>query len=89
MTASDGIDHLRDQNGEHEVDLVVELGFNQIIAIEIKAHSAATIQAAKHLRWLRDQLDNRFIAGLVLHIGPRIYPLDARITAAPICTISG
>jgi predicted AAA+ superfamily ATPase len=81
--------HLRDQNGEHEVDLVVELGFNQIIAIEIKAHSAPTTQAAKHLRWLRDQLGDRFIAGLVLHTGPHIYPLDAQITAAPICTIWG
>jgi hypothetical protein len=65
------------------------LGFNQIIAIEIKAHSASTIRAAKHLRWLRDQLGDRFIAGLVLHTGPHIYPLDAQITAAPICTIWG
>lgn len=81
--------HLRDQNGEHEVDLVVELGFNRVIAIEIKAHSAPTVQAAKHLRWLRDQLGDRFIAGLVLHTGPHIYPLDNQITAAPICTIWG
>ena len=81
--------HLRDQNGEHEVDLVVELGFNQIIAIEVKAHSAPTIQAAKHLRWLRDQLGDHFLAGLVLHTGPHIYPLDRKITAAPICTIWG
>lgn len=81
--------HLRDQNGDHEVDLVVELGFNHIIAIEIKAHSAPTAQAAKHLRWLRDQLGDRFIAGLVLHTGPHLYELDAQITAAPICTIWG
>jgi uncharacterized protein len=81
--------HLRDQNGEREVDLVVELGFNRIIAIEIKAHSAPTIQAAKHLRWLRDQLGEHFIAGLVLHTGPHIYPLDNLITAVPICTIWG
>jgi hypothetical protein len=31
--------HLRDRNGEHEIDLVVELGHNRIVAIEVKAHS--------------------------------------------------
>lgn len=81
--------HLRDQNGEREVDLIIELGFNRIIAIEIKAHSSPTAKAAKHLRWLREQFGERFLAGLVLHTGPHIYPLDERITAAPICTIWG
>jgi uncharacterized protein len=38
---------------------------------------------------LREQFGERFLAGLVLHTGPHIYPLDEQITAAPICTIWG
>jgi predicted AAA+ superfamily ATPase len=81
--------HLRDRNGDHEIDLVVELGHNRIVAIEVKAHSAPDARAAKHLRWLRDQLGDGFLAGVVLHTGPFTYELDDRIIAAPICTIWG
>jgi uncharacterized protein len=81
--------HLRDRNGEHEIDLVVELGHNRIVAIEVKAHSAPDGRAAKHLRWLRDELGDGFLAGVVLHTGPFTYELDERIIAAPICTIWG
>lgn len=81
--------HLRDRNGEHEIDLIVELGHNRIVAIEVKAHSAPDDRAAKHLRWLRDELGDSFIAGVVLHTGPFTYQLDDRIVAAPICTIWG
>jgi predicted AAA+ superfamily ATPase len=79
--------HLRDRNGEHEIDIVVELGHNRVVAIEVKAHSAPDGRAAKHLRWLRDKLGDGFLAGVVLHTGPFTYQLDDRIVAAPICTI--
>jgi predicted AAA+ superfamily ATPase len=81
--------HLRDRNGEHEIDLVVELGHNRVVAFEVKAHSAPDGRATTHLRWLRDQLGDGFLAGVVLHTGPFIYELDDRIVAAPICTIWG
>ena len=29
----------------------------------------------------------RFLAGVVLHTGPRVYELEERILAAPICTL--
>ncbi len=38
-------------------------------------------------RWLRDELADRFVAGVVLHTGPRLFHLDDRIVAAPICTL--
>lgn len=79
--------HLRDQNGDHEVDVLVELGLNRVIAIEIKAHSAPTAKSARHLAWLRDRLGDRFVAGVVLHTGPHSYPLGEAITAVPICAL--
>ncbi|MGH3942732.1 MAG: hypothetical protein ACRDTG_29745 [Pseudonocardiaceae bacterium] len=41
----------------------------------------------RQLIWLRDQLGDRLICGLVLHAGPYGYPLDDRIHAAPICSL--
>ena len=79
--------HLRDKNGRHEVDLVIEFGGERIAGIEIKAAAAPNRSDAKHLEWLRDELGERFIAGVVLHTGPRVFELADRIIAAPISTI--
>jgi predicted AAA+ superfamily ATPase len=79
--------HLRTEQGRHEVDVVVELGGERVIGIEIKAKAAPTAGDAKHLNWLRDELGDRFVAGVVLHSGPRLFELGDRIVAAPISTI--
>ncbi|HJS96509.1 MAG TPA: hypothetical protein VJ741_19735 [Solirubrobacteraceae bacterium] len=44
---------------------------------------------AKHLRWLRGELSDHFVAGIVLHTGPRQYELSDGIIAAPISTLWG
>ncbi|MGH3721793.1 MAG: ATP-binding protein [Pseudonocardiaceae bacterium] len=79
--------HLRDRNGEHEIDLIAELDAHRLVAIEVKATAAPRIDSARHLIWLRDQLGERFVAGVVLHTGPRIFLLDDRIIAAPVAAI--
>lgn len=79
--------HLRQEQGRHEVDLIVELGAGRVLGLEVKADAAPTADAAKHLAWLRDELGDRFVAGVVLHTGPRAYALGERIVAAPICTL--
>jgi hypothetical protein len=40
---------------------------------------------ARHLRWLRDSLGDRFVGGAVLHTGPAVFRLDHQILAVPIC----
>ncbi len=79
--------HLRQEQGRHEVDIVAELGARQIVAMEVKATSAPGSGDARHLSWLRDQLGDRFTAGVVFHTGPRPFHLADRIIAAPICTL--
>jgi hypothetical protein len=79
--------HLREKNGRREVDLLIELGAHGVVGIEVKATSAPRRDDAKHLIWLRDELQERFIAGAVMHTGPRSYLLDERIHALPIATI--
>jgi predicted AAA+ superfamily ATPase len=79
--------HLRDQDGRHEVDLLVEYGGGNVLGIEVKATAAPKTEDARHLMWLRDQLGDRFLGGLVLNTGPRPFPLSDRIVAAPIACL--
>ena len=60
-----------------------------MIGIEVKASAAPGASSASHLSWLRDELGDRFVAGVVLHTGKRVYRLDNEIIAAPICTLWG
>jgi predicted AAA+ superfamily ATPase len=79
--------HLRTEQGRHEVDLLAEIGAGHVIGIEVKATSAPKAASAEHLAWLRDELGARFLAGVVLHTGPRTFDLGERIVAAPISTL--
>jgi hypothetical protein len=79
--------HLRDQDGRHEVDLIVEYPDGRVVALEVKAGVSASRADARHLIWLRDRLGERFICGVVLHTGPHTHRLDDRIGAAPIAAL--
>lgn len=79
--------HLRREQGRREVDLLGELRAQRVVGIEVKADSGPGRDAGRHLAWLRDEIGERFTAGVVLHTGGRVYPLGERIVAAPICTL--
>ncbi|MHB1538229.1 MAG: ATP-binding protein [Solirubrobacteraceae bacterium] len=79
--------HLRTEGGRHEVDLLAERAGRQLVAIEVKASASPGREHARHLAWLRDELGERFLAGVVLHTGPGLYRLGERILAAPIATL--
>ncbi|MEV5708554.1 DUF4143 domain-containing protein [Actinoallomurus sp. NPDC052274] len=79
--------HLRQEGGRREIDILVELAGHRVIGIEVKASTGPNRDSGRHLAWLRDELGDRFIRGLVLHTGRQVYDLGDRITAAPICTI--
>lgn len=81
--------HLREKNGRREIDLLSELDDNRIVAVEVKAAAAPTRGDARHLAWLREHLDERFVAGAILHTGPRPFALEERIYALPIASIWG
>jgi predicted AAA+ superfamily ATPase len=79
--------HLRTKAGRQEVDVVAELGGGRVIAVEIKASAAPSANDARHLAWLRERLGERFVAGFVLHTGPRLFTLGERVIAAPISVL--
>lgn len=79
--------HLRTEKGRHEVDLLAELGGGRVIGIEVKATAAPRVGDAKHLAWLRDQLEDRFLAGIVFHTGSAHIELGPKIQAVPIAAL--
>jgi predicted AAA+ superfamily ATPase len=81
--------HLRQQQGRIEVDVVAELAGGGIVGIEVKATAAPGPPDARHLATLRDAESDRFVAGVVLHSGPRAFRLGDRIWAAPISSLWG
>ena len=81
--------HVRQQQGRLEVDLLAELAGGRLVAIEVKADAAPSPDAARHLATLRDRYPETFVAGVVLHTGPRTYRLGDRIVAAPISSLWG
>jgi predicted AAA+ superfamily ATPase len=92
LTISDSLPrlyHLRQEQGRHEVDLLAELGAQRVVAFEVKATAAPGLDDARHLEWLRDRLDARFVAGVVFHTGPGMFQLADRIMAVPICALWG
>jgi uncharacterized protein len=83
------LSHLRHENGTREIDLVVEGHGGMIIAIEIKSTASPDADDAKHLAWFRDQIGDRFAAGIVFHTGPYKFNLSDRIDALPISCLWG
>ncbi len=79
--------HLRTEAGRHEVDIVIDLGAGRLIAAEVKATSAPTTKDARHLAWLREELGESFVRGIVFHTGRQPFELDTRIWALPIATL--
>jgi predicted AAA+ superfamily ATPase len=84
---SNRVRRLRQEKGQHEVDLLVEYGAGRVFAFEVKTSSAPRREDARHLTWLRDELGDRFVGGAVLHTGPRAFMMDDRIVAAPLSSL--
>lgn len=81
--------HLRQQDGRHEVDVVLEAADGRVAGIEIKATASPAGNDARHLAWLRDELGDRFIGGIVLHTGRNAFALGDRLGAVPIAALWG
>lgn len=87
LTPSPRLHHVRTAQGRHEIDLVIEIGAGQLVAIEIKASSAPKRDDARHLHWLREELGSQVIASILLHTGPYSFELEDGIHACPISAL--
>lgn len=80
--------HFRERSGK-EVDMVLENAAGQIVGIEVKASSSVTKSDFKHLRFLHDQLGERFVRGVVLYTGEESISFGERLEAVPLGFLNG
>lgn len=78
----------RERDGR-EIDFVIEGPGGAVVGIEVKSSASPGADAAKHLRWLRDKLGDRFVAGVVLHLGTRASSFGDGVYALPTSALWG
>jgi hypothetical protein len=80
--------HLRDRDGR-EVDFLLEGPGGAVVGIEVKASASPGADAARHLRWLKGQLGEKFAVGIILHLGTRSTSFGDGIYAVPLSALWG
>jgi uncharacterized protein len=65
------------------VDLVIERDDGLIVGVEVKAGSRVLDKDLTELRILKSELGEAFVAGAVLHTGPRAYTAEDRVHVLP------
>jgi predicted AAA+ superfamily ATPase len=77
------VGHLRTHRGDHEVDLIVERDDGRVIAIEVKLSTAPDGDAARHLRWLSEQIGDELLDAIIITTGPEAYRRADGIAVVP------
>jgi predicted AAA+ superfamily ATPase len=87
------ISHYRTKDGG-KVSLILEDNFGRVVGIEIKAKDTINTSLNpkersdfRHLRALRERLQDRFIRGIVLYTGTDAYSYDDRMCSLPISSL--
>lgn len=78
------VSHLRTRNGDHEIDLIVEVEGLRVLAIEVKLAGAVDDSDVTHLRWLSQQLGDRVVDSVVLTTGPFAYRRRDGVAVIPL-----
>ena len=79
--------HLREQDGRHEIDLIVEGGDGNILAIEVKLSGKVDDGDVKHLNWLQKTIGNRFRDGLIVTTGDQAYRRVDGVAVVPLALL--
>jgi uncharacterized protein len=78
--------HYRDAS-TREIDLVLEARDGRVAAVEVKCAVDVDEHDFRHLAYLRDRLGERFVHGLVIHLGSRPMAFGDRMTALPVSAL--
>lgn len=78
--------HFRERNGR-EVDCILETTDGRVVGIEVKAAATIDSRDFRHLAFVRDNLGDDFVAGVVLYTGGRPLPIGDRLVALPVSSL--
>lgn len=78
--------HYRDK-AKREVDLLLERADGKVVAIEVKAASTVRSADFKTIRYLRENLGDKFVSGAVLHLGRDAVGFGKGLFALPLASL--
>ncbi|MDR1767852.1 MAG: DUF4143 domain-containing protein [Propionibacteriaceae bacterium] len=81
------VGHLRQQDGRHEIDVIVERADRGVVAIEVKLATVPDPQDAKHLHWLGEQIGPRLLDKVIVTTGPRAYRSSDGVAVVPLALL--
>lgn len=83
-----GVWQLR-EGEDREIDSVLEGPGGAVVGIEVKATTSPGADTARHLRWFKEKIGDRFQAGIVFHLGSRPSSFGDDIRAVPVFALWG
>ncbi len=81
------VGHLRTQNSDHEVDLIVERSDGRVLAVEVKLADRVEDSDVRHLNWLRDRIGEDLIDALVIYAGEHAYRRRDDVAVVPLALL--
>jgi len=75
--------HMRDRDGRHEVDLIVEGPGGAVVALEVKLTATPDDGDLRHLVWLKQQLGDRLVDMAVVTTGRHAYRRSDGVAVVP------
>jgi uncharacterized protein len=80
--------HLRTQNGDHEVDFIIERDDHRVLALEVKLAANVSDPDVTHLHWLRREIGDDLIDAAVIYTGRHAYRRADGIAVIPAALLA-
>jgi len=75
--------HLRTQNGDHEVDVILERRDGRVVAVEVTLAPTVRDDDVTHLAWLRGRLGDDLLDAVVVTTGEEAYRRSDGVAVVP------
>lgn len=79
--------HLRDRDGTHEIDFIVQDDAERLVAVEAKLSASIDTADVRHLLWLRDRVPDSIADLAVVTTGPRAYRRPDGVAVVPLALL--
>lgn len=79
--------HLRTKDSTREIDLIVEAGDRQVVAIEVKLSATVNDHDVRHLNWLQHQIGDRLSDRVIVTTGEYAYRRPDGVEVVPLALL--
>jgi len=79
--------HMRTHRGEHEVDMILQTEDGKILPVEVKLSQSVTDKDVRHILWLKKNLGESYLPGVVITTGEYAYRRTDGIAVVPLALL--